>query len=82
MKCDKCSIPILDEDLVILKEIEKFGNLRNFQKITLKKKDQIFLDGAVKITNSTRSKFKIRGRICRSTDFDRIIGLLKKEEMV
>ena len=59
-----------------------FGNFRDFEDITLDTHDNegIFLDGALKITKSIRSQFKVRGRICRSTDFDRIVSHLKEEE--
>ena len=75
--CSKCLNPA-DEDLVL--HNENFGKSRNFEDITLNNEEGIFLEGALKITNSTRSQFKVRGRICRSNDFDRIVGHLKKEE--
>ena len=78
----ECLNPVLAEDLVRLKDIEN-GNFRNFEDITLlNTKDGIYLDGALKITKSTRDHFKVRGRICRSADFDRIIGFLKEEEQM
>ena len=80
LTCQTCSTPVLVEDLKLVREIEKGGNFRNFEGITLKKKEELFLDGALKITKSTRNHFKIRGRICRSTDFDRIIFHLKEVE--
>ena len=78
--CGKCLNPVLAEDLVLYKEIENFGNFRDFEDITLDTEEGIFLDGALKITKSTRSQFKVRGRICRSSDFDRIVSHLKEEE--
>ena len=78
--CEKCLNPVLAEDLVRLKEIKIFGNFRDFEDINLNTEEGIFLDGALKITNSNRSQFKVRGRICRSSDFDRIVSHLKEEE--
>ena len=78
--CRKCLNTILAKDLLLHKEIENFGNFRNFEEITLNTEEGTFLEGALKITKSTRSQFKVRGRICRSADFDRIVGLLKEEE--
>ena len=80
--CKKCLTPALDEDLKLLEEIKKGGNFRNFEKISLKKKARkgLFLEGALKIKKSRRKHFKIRGRICRSTDFDRIVCRLKRVE--
>ena len=72
--------PVLADDLVLHKEIENFGNFRNFEDLTLDTEEGIFLDGALKITKSNRDQFKVRGRICRSADFDRIVCHLKEEE--
>ena len=80
--CKKCSTPALDKDLELLKDIKKRGNFKNFKKISLKKDvgDGLFLEGALKIQKSSRSKFKVRGRICRSSDFDKIVFHLKEVE--
>ena len=82
LKCQKCFNPALDKNFQLAKEIQKDGNFRNFEFLTFKKKNEgdIFLDGALKIKKSTKSPFAIRGRICRSTDFDRIVGHLKEVE--
>ena len=82
-KCKKCFSSVSNEDLKLVEDIKKFGNFRNFEDFTLKKKEDVFLDGALKITKSTRFHFKIRGRLCRNADFDQIVQHLKeKEKMV
>ena len=73
--CWKCLNPVPAEDLVLL----NFGNFRNFEDINLNTDEGIFLDGALKITKSIKSHFNIRGRICRNTDFERIVCHLKEE---
>ena len=86
--CRKCLIPASDENLELLREIKKKGNFRNFEEITLKSRkgkgrEGIFLEGALQIKKTRGNPFQIRGRICRSTDFDRIVSYLKEvEEMV
>ena len=83
LKCKKCFSSVSNEDLKLVEDIKKFGNFRNFEVFTLKKKEDVFLDGALKITKSTRFHFKIRGRLCRNADFDQIVQHLKeKEKMV
>ena len=78
--CQKCQAPREVDDLQFVEEIRGRGNFRNFEKLTLKKKEDIFLEGALKMTKSVRTHFMLRGRLCRTADFDQIVQHLREEE--
>ena len=78
--CQKCQNPLIAEDLQLIEEVRSCGNFRNFEKLLLRKKEDIYLEGALKMKKSVKTHFSLRGRLSRTADFDQIVQHLKEEE--